>query len=247
MSTPASQSLSERQSQRKHAEAEEEKTKKKRSKTKKSASSPVQINPIWNEQDELALLKELVDYQAKTGLQSNVDWKAFHRFVGDSIAARFSKKQIRSKMRDLKERFLTRMEKINPGDDPIFSEEEEAFGYSNMIWGQNDSDFANDDIKNVIENVEPWNAGMKTESSDGNDGIDADDDEWLRDAFETLVSWRGLSDYQKKFQLGKLMNLARVKRKELSDEWKALCSEEAKLKTKMLRITANLAETANYI
>lgn len=97
------------------------------------------------------------------------------------------------------------------------------------------------------DNVAPWNAGTKTESSDGNDDVGGgDDDEWLRDAFETLVSWRGLSDCQNKFQLGKLMNLARGKRKELSDEWKALCSEEAKLRTKKLRITANLAETAYY-
>lgn len=91
-----------------------------------------------------------MDYQAKTGLQSNVDWKAFHRFVGDSIAARFSKRQVRSKIRDLKERFLTRMEKINQGNDPIISDDGEAFRYSNMIWGQHDSQVANDEINNVV-------------------------------------------------------------------------------------------------
>ncbi|WZZ65689.1 hypothetical protein YC2023_077059 [Brassica napus] len=44
--------------------------------------------------------------------------------------------------------------------------------------------------------------------------------------FETTIL-QGLSDWQRKLQLKKLMmNLGTEKRKELSNEWKALCSEE---------------------
>ncbi|CAA7055804.1 unnamed protein product [Microthlaspi erraticum] len=292
-----SQSLSGRKSPRKHAE-EKEQTTKKRSKTNQLASSPAQSNPIWDKEDELALLKGLVDYQAKSGLQSDVDSDAFRRFIGDSITAKFSKEQIQSKIGDLKERFFTRVEKISPGEDPTFSDDEEAFGYSNKIWGQDDSDFADEQIKNVVvDNVKPSNAAAaetesatetetetesesETESSEGDNEIgDADEwlrdafetlvsretetesesetessegdneigdaDEWLRDAFETLVS-RGWSDYQKKPYLEKLMRLETRKRKELSDEWKALCSEESKWMIKKVRLTAKLVEFANF-
>ncbi|CAA7045959.1 unnamed protein product [Microthlaspi erraticum] len=256
-----SQSLSGRKSPRKHAE-EKEQTTKKRSKTNQLASSPAQSNPIWDKEDELALLKGLVDYQAKSGLQSDVDSDAFRRFIGDSITAKFSKEQIQSKIGDLKERFFTRVEKISPGEDPTFSDDEEAFGYSNKIWGQDDSDFADEQIKNVVvDNVKPSNAAAaetesatetetetesesETESSEGDNEI-GDADEWLRDAFETLVS-RGWSDYQKKPYLEKLMRLETRKRKELSDEWKALCSEESKWMIKKVRLTAKLVEFANF-
>lgn len=83
-----------------------------------------------------------MDYRAERGLEPNADWDAFHRFFGDSMAAKFSKEQMRSKIRSLKGKFRTRMGKIKQGDKPIFTEDE-AFRYSNMIWGQNDPEIAN--------------------------------------------------------------------------------------------------------
>lgn len=83
-----------------------------------------------------------MDYRGETGLEPKSDWDAFHGFVGDSIVARFSKEQIRSKMRTLKRKYLTRLGKLNQGEEPIFSDDE-AFNYSNMFWGQNDPQIAN--------------------------------------------------------------------------------------------------------
>ena len=79
------------------------------------------------------------------------------------------------------------------------------------------------------------------------DGKETHDDELrvVEDAFETTIL-QGLSDWQRKLQLKKLMmNLGTEKRKELSNEWKALCSEEVKLKIKKLRFTVKLVEAAN--
>lgn len=77
-------------------------------------------------------------------------------------------------------------------------------------------------------------------------GQDTDADELcaVRDAFETIMS-QGLRDYEKKLQLENLMNLGTGKRKELSNEWKALCLEETKLIVKKLRFSAKLAEAVN--
>ncbi|KAG7572237.1 GLABROUS1 enhancer-binding protein family [Arabidopsis suecica] len=304
------------------AEADEEtmkKKKKKMKKKKKKTVGPPLIVRIWNEEDELAILKGLVDYRAKTGFQSKIDWDAFYRFLGSSIVAKFSKEQVLSKIRKLKSRFLVHFEKINQGDDPKFTRasDSEAFGFSSMIWGQDDGEFGNDDgmdkehetpvngaaengiaqnesgeemlkeheetlnengatkitdngtarkaqqseseeemlkeHEDAVANTEPLNengAAKTTDNGINENGAakttDNDDDELLavRDAFEAVML-QGLSDYQKKLQLEKLMNLGTGKRRELSDEWKALCVEERKLNIKKLRFSAKLAEAAN--
>ncbi|KAF8087303.1 hypothetical protein N665_0591s0007 [Sinapis alba] len=284
-------------------------------KKKKLASSPV-IKRIWNEDDELSILKGLVDYRVKTRHDPSFDWDGFFRFVQGSIPhVKFSKEQLFSKVRKLRRKFVLHMERIDRGEDPLFTRltDSQAFGYSNMIWGVNqaevtanggqtqscedeqmdnaghvnangdesskldgkESEFANGGMENVMQiesnenafreigrvgNNEPVNENDEFDGKSLHEvGVDKttqcktngkeshDDDELLvvEDAFETTIL-QGLSDWQRKLQLKKLMmNLGTEKRKELSNEWKALCSEELKLKIKKLRFTAKLVEAAN--
>ncbi|KFK25657.1 hypothetical protein AALP_AA8G142900 [Arabis alpina] len=247
---------------------------KKKKKKKKLASSSGN-NRIWNGEDEVAVLKGLVDYRVKTGFHHKIDWDEFHRFVPGSILADVSKEQVLSKMRKLKRSFIAHLEKINQGNDPLFtrSTDSEAFGFSMMLWGKNDDDVANGDMDNAnqIENGEeavqedqqvangetltangtesPPTREIVVDTEDGTVGIESHDDDdgtaadelcALRDAFETILS-EGLSDYHKKLQLEKLMNLGTRKRKELSSEWKELCVEEIKMHIKRLRFSAKLA------
>ncbi|CAA7053395.1 unnamed protein product [Microthlaspi erraticum] len=144
--SPTTSTTSRRKYERKRASASEavvaeEEPKMKKNKTDQLASPR---NRIWNDEEELSLLMGFVGYRAETGLQPNSDWDAFIRFLGDSdymAAAKYSKEQIRRKIRSFKEKFFTRMEKINQGEEePIISD---AFRYSNMIWGGNDSEIAN--------------------------------------------------------------------------------------------------------
>ncbi|KAG2265894.1 hypothetical protein Bca52824_072973 [Brassica carinata] len=196
--------------------------------TKKNSSSR-----IWNEEDELTVLKGLVDYQAQKGIEPRSNWADFYRFLGGgSITGKFSKEQVLSKIRKLKAKLIASMQKGN-------TSQSEAFLLSKRIWGlQNESDQSANHTKSAEEmaNHEPSN----------NEVTKADNDESssaVRDAFETMVS-KGLSDYQKKLQLEKLMNLGSGKRKELSDEWNELCAEEVKLNIKRLKFSAMLAEAA---
>ncbi|WZZ65696.1 hypothetical protein YC2023_077066 [Brassica napus] len=274
---------------------------------KKKLASPV-IKRIWNEDDELSILKGLVEYRVKTRHDPSFDWDGFFCFVQGSIHVRFSKEQLFSKVRKLRRKFVLHMERIDRGEDPLFTRltDSQAFGYSNMIWGLNqaeaaangggtekapgdtqedepldnagrvndngdesskldgkDSEFADGGMENVMQiesdenafrengrvsNDEPVNEnGAEKVELDGKESHDDDDDELrvVEDAFETTIL-QGLSDWQRKLQLKKLMmNLGTGKRKELSNEWKALCSEEVNLKIKKLRFTVKLVEAAN--
>jgi hypothetical protein len=260
---------------------EEETKKKKKKKTKhntKMASPP--SNRIWNEEDELSILKGLVDFRAKTGLESKIDWDAFYCYVKGSIHVKVSKCQLMSKTRKLKKKFLDQMEKIDQGNDPHFtrSSETEAFGYSMMIWRKIDAEYTNgvmdkahqsesgEEVFEEDEEVALIDKGAAksgkspheavvvvdkiTTKKNGTAGKESDDDDddglcAVRAAFETTMMSQGLSDYQKKLQLEKLMNLGTGKRRELSNEWKALCVEELKLNINKLRFSAKLAEAAN--
>lgn len=210
--------------------AAEQVTKKKKKKKKTLASSS--SSRIWNEEDELTVLKGLVDYRAKTGNEPNSNWADFYRFLGDSITAIYSKDQVLTKIRKLKGKFIVSMQKGN-------TSKSEAFLLSKRIWGpQNEPD-------------QSVNHSSKSGDEMGNESLpkadfEGNDETWaVRDAFETMVS-KGLSDYQKKLQLEKLMNLGSGKRKELSDEWKELCAEEVKLNIKRFKFSALLAEAAKW-
>ncbi|CAE6100922.1 unnamed protein product [Arabidopsis arenosa] len=258
---------------------EEEETKKKKKKKNKLASP--MSNRIWNEEDEISILQGLVDFRAKTGLESKIDWEAFYCFVRGSIHVQVSKDQVLNKTKKLKKKFLDHMEKINRGIDPHFtrSSDSEAFGFSMMIWGKNDADYTNGAMDKTYRNKSEEEMFKKDEevalidngagisdfdgkspplkavvvdkitTKNGTAGKESDDDDdvlyAVRDAFETTMVSQGLSDYQKKLQLEKLMNLGTGKRRELSNEWKSLCVEELKLNIKKLRFSAKLAEAAN--
>ncbi|KAG5396862.1 hypothetical protein IGI04_018676 [Brassica rapa subsp. trilocularis] len=283
--------------------SEEVSTKKNKNKKKKLAS-PV-IKRIWNEDDELSILKGLVEYRVKTRHDPSFDWDGFFCFVQGSIHVRFSKEQLFSKVRKLRRKFVLHMERIDRGEDPLFTRltDSQAFGYSNMIWGLNqaevaangggtekapgdtqedehldnaghvnnngvesskldgkESEFANGGMESVMQ-IESDENGFRENGRVSNDepvnengaekgeldGKETHDDELrvVEDAFETTIL-QGLSDWQRKLQLKKLMmNLGTEKRKELSNEWKALCSDEVKLKIKKLRFTVKLVEAAN--
>ncbi|XP_020876220.1 GLABROUS1 enhancer-binding protein-like 2 isoform X2 [Arabidopsis lyrata subsp. lyrata] len=246
-------------------------------KKKNKLASPMS-NRIWNEEDELSILKGLLDFRAKTGLESKIDWEAFYCFVRGSIHVQVSKDQVLNKTKKLKKKFLNHMEKINRGIDPHFTRsiDSEAFGFSMMIWGKNDAEYTNGATDKTYQNKSDEEMFKKDEevalidngagksdfdgkspplkavvvdkitTKNGTAGKEGDDVLCaVRDAFETTMVSQGLSDYQKKLQLEKLMNLGTGKKRELSNEWKALCVEELKLNIKKLRFSAKLAEAAN--
>ncbi|KAL0866744.1 hypothetical protein Bca101_045862 [Brassica carinata] len=314
-----------------HKSPSEEVSTEKKRKKKKRLASPV-IKRIWNEDDELSILKGLVDYRVKTRNDPSFDWDGFFGFVAGSIHVRFSKEQLFSKVRKLRRKFVLHMERIDRGEDPVFTRltDSQAFGYSSMIWGVNQaevgaatekaqegetqscedeqmdnaghvndngdesckldgkgSEFANGVMENVVQIESDGNAfrecgrvsndepvkdngrvgdnepvnengaengkslhevGVEKTTEYKTDGKESHDDDEVRvveDAFETTIL-QGLSDWQRKLQLKKvMMNLGREKIKELSNEWRALCSEEVKLEIKKLRFTAKLVEAAN--
>lgn len=113
------------------------------------------------------------------------------------------------------------------------------------VEGTNEPVNENGAEKDAFDGKSLYEVGVD-KTTDGKESHDDDADELrvVEDAFETTIL-QGLSVWQRKLQLKKLMmNLGTEKRNELSNEWKALCSEEIKLKIKKLSFTAKLVEAA---
>ncbi|CAH9092614.1 unnamed protein product [Cuscuta europaea] len=158
--TESPKQLSSRPSGKRALDVEEKDSQKKKSKpgeevplkeVKKSAA-----NRLWSEDDQIAILKGKIDYEAQRG--TTMPPISFYDFIKDKLNVSVSKSQITDKISRLKKNFLTLNEK---GDVPTSDKPHESMVYelSEQIWGTSSnadskspggtSDFAKPNAKNA--------------------------------------------------------------------------------------------------
>ncbi|KAL4309248.1 hypothetical protein GQ457_01G003100 [Hibiscus cannabinus] len=93
---------------------------------------------LFSEDDEIALLRGMLDYSAKKGADPCADMNAFYDFVKKSIHTDVTKAQLMDKIRRLKKKFENNAGKGKQGGDRTFSKahEQNAFELSKKIWGK---------------------------------------------------------------------------------------------------------------
>ncbi|EXB31415.1 hypothetical protein L484_014842 [Morus notabilis] len=88
---------------------------------------------LWSEDDEIAILKGMIDYAAKTGADAAVaDMNAFYDFIKKSLHIDATKTQLSDKVRRLKKKYVNNLKKKY---NPTKPHELEAFQLSKKIWG----------------------------------------------------------------------------------------------------------------
>lgn len=88
---------------------------------------------LWSEDDEIAILKGMIDYAAKTGGDPAVaDMNAFYDFIKKSLHIDATKTQLSDKVRRLKKKYGNNLKKKY---NPTKPHELEAFQLSKKIWG----------------------------------------------------------------------------------------------------------------
>ncbi|XWS27467.1 hypothetical protein CRYUN_Cryun26dG0117500 [Craigia yunnanensis] len=118
-----------------------EEVKKTREDTKKQL-----FQRLFSEDDEIAVLKGMLEYFDKKGADPCADMNAFYNFVKKSIHTDVTKAQLMDKIRRLRKKFENNAGKGKMGEDRTFSKphEQKAFELSKMIWG-------NDGITGKVE------------------------------------------------------------------------------------------------
>ncbi|KAI8530687.1 hypothetical protein RHMOL_Rhmol11G0078900 [Rhododendron molle] len=130
--TPESESSEDEEEQ--EVQEVEEKTAKKKAKVvveeeeKKSVGA---TNRLWSKEDEISILKGLIDFQSKNGSDTYPDMGEFHELIKESLSVDVSKNQFVDKIRKLKRKYSTNVEKA------VFPRplERKCFELSNKIWG----------------------------------------------------------------------------------------------------------------
>ncbi|KAI8525236.1 hypothetical protein RHMOL_Rhmol13G0214300 [Rhododendron molle] len=97
---------------------------------------------LWSEDDEIVILKGLIDFRAKKGYDPMTDLNVFHDFIKKSLhLGDVSKSQFSTKVRRMKKKFENNVKRGKDGQDRSFSNphEQRAYDLSKKIWGE-DSD-----------------------------------------------------------------------------------------------------------
>ncbi|KAE8681142.1 oxygen-evolving enhancer protein 3 [Hibiscus syriacus] len=93
---------------------------------------------LFSDDDEIAVLKGLLDFLATKGVDPFADTNAFHDFVKGSIHADVSKAQLMYKVRRLRKKLENNARRSKDGEDRTFSKphEQKSFELSKRIWGK---------------------------------------------------------------------------------------------------------------
>ncbi|XP_060198944.1 probable transcription factor At1g11510 [Lycium barbarum] len=97
---------------------------------------------LWSEDDEIAILKGMIDYRSKKKADPVADLSAFHEFIKKNLHVDVTKAQLQDKIRRLKKKYENNAGKEKKGKERIFSKPHEQKGYelSKKIWGKEKND-----------------------------------------------------------------------------------------------------------
>ncbi|CAH9095812.1 unnamed protein product [Cuscuta epithymum] len=140
--TESPKQVSSRPSGKRDLDAEMKDSQKKKKKSKTGEEVPLKevkksgANRLWSEDDQIAILKGKIDYEAERGTRMRPI--SFYDFIKDKLNASLSKSQISDKISRLKKNFLTLYEK---GEVPTSDKPHERMVYelSEQIWGTSSS------------------------------------------------------------------------------------------------------------
>ncbi|KAJ0076105.1 hypothetical protein Patl1_35072 [Pistacia atlantica] len=112
---------------------------------------------VWSDEDEIVVLKGLIDFTTKKGMDPSQDMNAFRDFIKKSLHVEFTRIQVKEKIRRLKKKYENNLGK--KGEDTTFSKlhEQETYDLSRKLWG-------NGNTSGVFESVAKSNNKAKKES-----------------------------------------------------------------------------------
>ncbi|KAK4421304.1 putative transcription factor [Sesamum alatum] len=92
---------------------------------------------LWSEDDEIVILKGMIDYAEKKKSDPVADLNAFHDFIKDSLHVDVTRTQLQDKIRRLKKKYENNKGKEKEGKDRTFSKshEQKAYDLSKHVWG----------------------------------------------------------------------------------------------------------------
>ncbi|GFZ06284.1 hypothetical protein Acr_18g0004540 [Actinidia rufa] len=104
---------------------------------------------LWSEDDEIEILKGVMEYRKKKGVDPGTDMDDFHDFIKKSLHVAVTRTQLYYKIRRLKKKYENNAGKGKNGVDRSFSNphEQKAYEWSKKVWGEEDNGVGGDSVK----------------------------------------------------------------------------------------------------
>ncbi|KAL2473365.1 DNA-binding storekeeper protein-related transcriptional regulator [Forsythia ovata] len=197
---------------------------------------------LWSEEDEIVVLKGMIDYFAKKKTNHVADLNAFHDFIRKNLHVDVTRAQLQDKIRRLKKKYENNKGKDKKGKERTFTKSHEQIAYelSKKIWG-NENCVDNEGEKVIVSPKANGGAVRKTPIKrakvETGDSKDAKIVENANGDVEMVV---GKSE---RFHCGNFEEwilrsgvelIEEEKRVEMEREWKKLRAEETALYLKKL-------------
>ncbi|RDY05318.1 putative transcription factor, partial [Mucuna pruriens] len=135
---------------------------------KKSGDHLKRFQRLWSEDDEIAILKGMVEFTSKTGQDplKFTNANAFHDFMKKSLHAECSSNQLKEKVRRLKKKFETNAGKVKNGEGPSFAKlhDQRSFELSKKVWGNEQGGAANGPVEKPKANGNAAKSPKKKET-----------------------------------------------------------------------------------
>jgi len=102
----------------------------------KSGSQAKLFQRIWSPEDEVGILKGILEFISMTGQDPYRYADAFHSFIKKSLHVEFSSFQLKEKIRRMKKRCKTHLERQAEGKEPrlLKPHDQTLFEFSKKIW-----------------------------------------------------------------------------------------------------------------
>ena len=109
---------------------------------------------LWSEEDEIALLKGLGEYERRNGKNPFYEMGKFSEFIKKFIKIKVTARQLVDKARRLRRKFVKNVSRGKDGKDPIFKRlhDRRSFEVSKAVWGDGKL------------NVRPYSRGRPSEA-----------------------------------------------------------------------------------
>ncbi|KAK2642470.1 hypothetical protein Ddye_024233 [Dipteronia dyeriana] len=185
---------------------------------------------VWSEDDEIAVLKGMIEFSTKKGVDPSQDMNAFHDFIKKSLHIDVSRTQLVDKIRRLRKKYENNLERaIKKGEVRTFSKphEQKAYDLSKKVWGGEGGEVETARKTQNHRGSSKQLAASKVESVNGPKDVekmDVDNDKELsldveKFLFDNSLGVAGFEDYVVKNGLAVIRG---SKKTELEQRWKKL-------------------------
>ncbi|KAJ8761424.1 hypothetical protein K2173_001555 [Erythroxylum novogranatense] len=220
---------------------------------KKSEDAKKQLfQRLWSEDDEIAVLKGIIEFNETKGIDPAKDMNLFYDFIKKSLHFDVTLTQLKDKVWRLKKKFGNHVVKGKKGEDKIFAKphDQKAFELWKKIWGSeksggvgvessaaNPNGKAKKGGKSLAElkaelGLNSEKEGDKAEKAEVDVGRSASESQSNR-MFDKIIDFAGMADYVTKKGLDLIDE---PKKAEMEEKWKKLHVEEVELFLKRIEL-----------